>query len=312
MFRKLICSMLLGAMFQASMLGTAKGAPIKPLGMHRVDVDATHYPWSAIGKLYNETGASCSGVAISRNRILTAAHCIYNARTRRFIPAESLHFLAGYRLGRYITHARIESYEIGPGFDPWRYEETSSADWAILTATEDLPVAVVPLHLSDRSSPSGTKAVIAGYPQDRAFAMTADDDCELREKISGGRLLLHTCRGTKGYSGAPILIKARGEEMQIAGIQVAASNSGGIEKMLAVPAQAIRDHARFRKTPVSLASETRTMIDASVGAGRGFEVQLDIFDHGADVVSSIAVRQDAPEGAAIPSLNVESLYLTAP
>ena len=78
--------------------------------------------------------------------------------------------------------------------------------------------------------------MLVGYPQDRAFAMTADRDCELREKIDAGRLLLHTCRGIKGYSGAPILVSAGGGEMQIAGIQIATLQSDGATKMIAVPA----------------------------------------------------------------------------
>ena len=93
-----------------------------PLDLHRDAVDELSYPWSSIGKLFNETGSSCSGVVIARDKILTAAHCLYNARTRRFIPAEALHFLVGYRTGRYSAHARIASYEIGAGFDPLRYE----------------------------------------------------------------------------------------------------------------------------------------------------------------------------------------------
>jgi hypothetical protein len=54
---------------------------------------------------------------ISHDAILTAAHCLYNARVGRFIPAEELHFLVGYRTGNYSTHARIASYQIGPGFE---------------------------------------------------------------------------------------------------------------------------------------------------------------------------------------------------
>ena len=127
----------------------------------------------------------------------------------------------GYRTGRYAAHARIARYEIGAGFDPLRYEQTSDADWAVLTVTETLPAAIEPLRLRRELAPSGTKAVLVGYPQDRAFAMTADRDCELREKIDAGRLFLHTCRGIKGYSGAPILVSAGGGEMQIAGIQIA-------------------------------------------------------------------------------------------
>ena len=87
--------------------------------------------------------------------------------------------------------------------------------------TETLPADIEPLRLRRDASPSGTKAMLVGYPQDRAFAMTADRDCELREKIDAGRLMLHTCRGINGYSGAPILVSAGGGEMQIAGIQIA-------------------------------------------------------------------------------------------
>jgi protease YdgD len=243
MFGKLLRGLLLCASFTVGMLvaapAMASASAIPSLGAHRQDVDESRYPWSAIGKLYNETGGSCSGVAIAANKVLTAAHCVFNFRSQRFIPANALHFLLGYRSGRYAMHARVASYEIGPGFDPLRYDATSDADWAILTVTENLPADIVPLRLSHSVEPSGTKAVIAGYPQDRAHAMTADSDCELREEIDGGRLLLHTCRGVGGYSGAPILVKAGGNEVQIAGIQIARFKSGGSDKMLAVTAQSI-------------------------------------------------------------------------
>ena len=199
----------------------------------------SRYPWSAIGKLYNETGASCSGVVVARGKILTAAHCIFNARTRRFIPASALHFLVGYQMGRYAVHARIAHYEIGSGFDPLRYHETSNADWAILTTTENLPANIEPLKLSPDTASSGTKAITVGYPQERAFAMTADRHCELRERIDGGRLLLHTCRAAKGYSGAPLLVGAGGNEVKVAGIQISTFRAGAVQQSIAVPAQAI-------------------------------------------------------------------------
>jgi protease YdgD len=243
MFGKLLRGLLLCASIT---IGISIAPPVMAsasifasLGEHRQNVDEQHYPWSAIGKLYNETGGSCSGVAIAVDKILTAAHCVFNFRSQRFIPADALHFLLGYRSGHYAMHARIASYEIGPGFDPLRYDATSDADWAILTVTEKLPSDIVPLRLSKTVEPSGTKAVIAGYPQDRAHAMTADSDCELREEIDGGRLLLHTCRGIGGYSGAPILVSAGGDEVQIAGIQIAKFKSGGADRMLAVTAQSI-------------------------------------------------------------------------
>jgi protease YdgD len=235
--------LLLLAVLLCPTLTAAKAATGGLPSLHRDAVDESRYPWSSIGKLYNESGSSCSGVVISSDKILTAAHCLFNHRTGRFVTADALHFLVGYRTGRYSVHVRVARYETGPGFNPLRYDATSDADWAVLTATEPLPASIVPLRLRHDLAPSGTKAVLVGYPQDRAFAMTADRDCELRSKIDDGRLFLHTCRGVNGYSGAPLLVSAGDREVQIAGIQIATMRGNGAERMLAVPAQTIWSRA---------------------------------------------------------------------
>ena len=238
MFGTLARALLLIAAFVVAWPLAAAGDAIH-FGPHHDAVDVSRHPWSAIGKLYNETGGSCSGAVIARDKVLTAAHCVFNRRTGQFIAAEALHFLVGYRTGRYAAHARVAVYQIGANFDPLRYSETSDGDWAVLTLIEPLPAEIKPLRLRADFAPTGTKAVMAGYPQDRAHALTADSDCELREKAGGGRLLLHTCRGIPGYSGAPILVQTGDGAMQIAGIQIAKFSSDGTQKMLAVPAQAI-------------------------------------------------------------------------
>jgi protease YdgD len=206
---------------------------------HRESIDPSHKPWTAIGKLYNETGASCSGVVIGRDKVLTAAHCLFNPRTRQFIAAEALHFLVGYRMGKYAAHARVAIYQIGANFDPQRYAETSDGDWAVLTLTEHLPEEIAPMKFRGGLELAGTKVVMVGYPQDRAHAPTADSDCEVRGNLGAGRLMLHTCRGVNGYSGAPILVRTAADELEIAGIQIARIDNVGAPVMLAVSASSI-------------------------------------------------------------------------
>src|SRR5947209_8917489 len=66
---------------------------------HRQTVDIASPPWSAVGKLYNGIGGGCTAVAIGKDEVLTAAHCLFNHRTGRFLSSDSLHFLLGLERG---------------------------------------------------------------------------------------------------------------------------------------------------------------------------------------------------------------------
>ena len=99
------------------------------------DVNANAFPWSSVGKIYNNARSSCTGSVIARDRVLTAAHCLYNRATKRFLQAESLHFLLGYKSGEYRAHALVATYSVGTSYDPDDANKSVLGDWAILTLT---------------------------------------------------------------------------------------------------------------------------------------------------------------------------------
>src|SRR5215831_18462926 len=119
-------------------LGLTGASLSAALGHDPIDVNADVFPWSSVGKIYNSARSSCTGSLIATDKILTAAHCLFNRSTHRFLQAESLHFLLGYKGGEYRTHVRIARYLIGPDYSPEDATGASSilADWAILSFTD--------------------------------------------------------------------------------------------------------------------------------------------------------------------------------
>jgi hypothetical protein len=186
------CLLLLGA-FGVAMPAAASASMVQQLAPHRADRRCHALPVVGHREALQRNRQRLQWVVIAATRF-TAAHCVYTFRSRRFIPATALHFLVGYRPDTMLSmpaSPRTKSAR----FDPLRYGETSDATGPCSSDREPLPAEIAPLRLSQALAPRGTKAVLVGYPQDRAHAMTADRDCELRDEIDGGRFLLHTCRG---------------------------------------------------------------------------------------------------------------------
>ncbi len=205
------------------------------------EMDISIYPWSAIGKINDSVGGSCTGVAVQRNEVLTAAHCIFNQRTGNFLHPSSLHVLFGYHRGDYTVHARVERYILGPGYDPAKKAESIASDWAMLTLTEPLPASIRPLQLSEWVPAAGASLAIAGYGRSRSHIMTGDEDCRVLSAPAEPDLIAHNCSVAYGMSGAPLLA-SQGDAFVVVGIQVAAASRDGSEIGLAVSLPSIRRH----------------------------------------------------------------------
>ena len=188
----------------------------------RVILDTIEAPYAAIGRLNLGGGRQfCTGILVAPDRVITAAHCLTDRRTKRPYLPSRIHFVAGQRRNTHLDHAAAKCVRYLRGRKPDGTARINgfNDDAAVVVLSRNLKVAPAPLAepYFAKLGPLDHSA----YSRNRPFLLSQHAGCKLLKKAKG--VWLTDCDTNFGSSGGPVFIQSAGR-LELAAIM------SGVEK----------------------------------------------------------------------------------
>jgi protease YdgD len=188
----------------AVFVSLTSGALAQDAHLRRLDNGVDAAAWEAVGRLDIGGTGFCTGALIAPRLVLTAAHCLFDRKTKLRIDHGTVQFLAGWRNGRAGAYRMVRRAVVHPDYvyDGKVSSQRVRNDLALLELDQPIRnTTITPFATAPRPRP-GDEVGVVSYAHDRSEAPSLQEVCQVLAQQEG--VLVTSCAVDFGSSGAPI------------------------------------------------------------------------------------------------------------